>query len=361
MSEVLEVSGTSCVATGSHDDSAPAQSTGPIGRRSGSSAMPDPDSDTVPRLQARVHGNLSDEELAKIQLDELEFRPLFREDTDEMRALHTEWFPLTYDDAFYQASVSGELYTLAATHRKREVASEHVAPYPILTASAGSSSSADGSVQPSAGPKDDILGIITLSTSCDHHSSDIVTVLGAECEQLCLPCEAPESNPVFGSKNTRGCIAYILTLGVIDGFRRRGLAKELLVRAIGYIDAHQKHVQAVYLHVVTYNAAAIFLYESMGFARIEHFPEFYQLHGKPYDSYLYARYMHGGKPPWRWRLRHCLKVGLSTSVKDWVNYAWCSLIQALLPAGSARPVGNLAQGRLGPGPAETPDNQAGTP
>ncbi|CAE7329524.1 unnamed protein product, partial [Symbiodinium sp. KB8] len=52
-------------------------------------------------------------------------------------------------------------------------------------------------------------------------------------------------------------------------------------------------------HVVTYNEAAILLYESCSFLRIEYFPSFYFLHGRHYDSYLYARYLRGSRPPWR--------------------------------------------------------------
>ena len=40
-----------------------------------------------------------------------------------------------------------------------------------------------------------------------------------------------------------------------------------------------RQVKAVFLHVVTYNEAAIQLYESCGFLRIKYFPHFYYLHG----------------------------------------------------------------------------------
>lgn len=38
-------------------------------------------------------------------------------------------------------------------------------------------------------------------------------------------------------------------------------------------------VQAIFLHVATYNKAAVQLYESLNFFRLEHFPAFYQIHG----------------------------------------------------------------------------------
>merc|ERR1712216_928257 len=114
---------------------------------------------------------------------------------------------------------------------------------------------------------------------CEQHHEDIAAVLGADCSASC--------------KSSNGCteagrLAYILTLGVADGFRRRGLARELLSRLIQYCDDSRNSkaasIKAVYLHVVTYNAAAIQLYESMNFTQLAHYKQFYLLHGKPYDS-----------------------------------------------------------------------------
>jgi len=242
-----------------------------------------------------------------IPLHKVRFRALQAEDYDEVVALHTEWFPVSYDEAFYTKSVKGEIFTIAAT-------------YP---AQAACSSSAPGAADDGGEEGEHLLGIITMSTTCDLHSEDIVHILGADCEVLCGGGEIAESGAVSPSA---GCLAYILTLGVIDGFRRRGLASELLRLAIIHVQRRMAHVQAVYLHVVTYNEAAIRLYEAMHFLRIGHFPSFYQLHGKPYDSFLYALYVHTGRPPWKWRLKHFLGLAPgSTSWKEWMSSVWSSL------------------------------------
>merc|ERR1712062_284313 len=84
--------------------------------RNTSSAMPDLESPNVPSLKARVHQRLSAAECAKIPLSALHFRQLRPEDFDEMIALHTEWFPVSYDKNFYTKSVQGDFFTLVASH-----------------------------------------------------------------------------------------------------------------------------------------------------------------------------------------------------------------------------------------------------
>mmetsp|Transcript_11865 Transcript_11865/g.32038 ORF Transcript_11865/g.32038 Transcript_11865/m.32038 type:complete len:381 (-) Transcript_11865:175-1317(-) len=290
---------------------------------SGSSAMPDLSSPNVPRLKARVHQRLSVAECEKIPLSALRFRPLRHEDYDEMIALHTEWFPVSYDEAFYKKSVSGELFTWVATYCRPGNSASSSSEAPSRPASGNSS---DPSVAPGGSSpaneieEEDLLGMLTMSTSCEHHGDDIQSILGADCTAICKHASvgADTSTPA-------GCLAYILTLGVVDGFRRRGLARELLRRMVEHVERNILQVQAVYLHVVTYNGAAIKLYESMNFCRIAQFSSFYLLHGKPYDSFLYACYVHGGRPPWMWRLRNFFGIGLNASWRDWVVSAWSSL------------------------------------
>lgn len=283
--------------------------------KSTSSAMPDLLSPDVPPLKAQVHQRLSAAECQRITLSDLQFRPLRHEDYAEMVALHTEWFPVSYDEGFYKKTVSGELFSMVATHRSQPDARSVVG-----WGDGGSAGS---------GGEENLLGIITMSTSCEHHCDDIPTVLGADCATICgtrrsssggacssgTTPEAAEDGAVNGQS---GCLAYILTLGVADNFRRRGLASELLRRAVDHITDDMPYVQAIYLHVVTYNEAAIHLYESMKFLRVGHFPSFYYLHGQPYDSFLYAHYLNRGRPPWKWRLRNLLGLGFPSGWRDWV-------------------------------------------
>jgi hypothetical protein len=89
-------------------------------------------------------------------------------------------------------------------------------------------------------------------------------------------------------------------------------------------------VQAIYLHVVDYNEAAIQLYESQRFIRLERFPNFYNLHGSPYDSFLYALYIHHDRHAWKmrlWQNWHTLSqlTHYRKSLPGWVMSAWTSI------------------------------------
>merc|ERR1740121_456975 len=88
--------------------------------KSTSSAMPDLSSASVPPLKARVHGRLSPSECHRLTVDDLRFRTLKPEDFEEMVALHTEWFPVTYDEAFYRKSTGGDNISLVATYAASE-------------------------------------------------------------------------------------------------------------------------------------------------------------------------------------------------------------------------------------------------
>lgn len=261
--------------------------------RSSSSAMPDPTAETVPRLRAKVHRRLSPEQLQRLSVSDLCYRPLQSSDMDEMIALHQEWFPVSYDKDFYNMSVSGSLYSLVAV----------VPP-----------ENADSTEE------ENILGMITISTYCEHHKEAISHVLGADCEQSCRQSRADGAEEGRAS----GSLAYILTLGIAENFRRRGLAKELIQRSVAHVEKNLPMVQAVFLHVVTYNTAAIQLYESSQFLRIEYFPHFYFLHGKHYDSYLYAQYLHGARPPWKWRMRSFASAWSRWVFSYWMAWRWPS-------------------------------------
>ncbi|KAF4672666.1 N(alpha)-acetyltransferase 60, NatF catalytic subunit [Perkinsus olseni] len=227
------------------------------GPPSSSSALP-PQFDKPP-LTARIHKLIKEGrlDLTHTKISELNFRPLRSSDYEEVESLHNEWFPVHYDGAFFTAATNGDCYSLAAT-----------VPLP-----AGSVSEREDS--------DAILGIITVSTGRTAQTENPDTFL-----------EIMRHNTDFFSTVTshEQSLAYMLTLGTADEARGRGLASELVLRALAEVKRQYPDCGAMYLHVIDYNTAAIRMYEKIGFRCVGFHKGFYTIDGEPYDAYTYAYY-----------------------------------------------------------------------
>jgi len=232
----------------------------PAARWSASSSYPDTGGGTV-QLSADVH-RVPPNDIAAVPLSALKFRALTATDLEETKALHAEWFPVRYDDAFYSSTVDGEYTSIAATHEFNVV---------------------DESGQ--SHKKELFLGMIVFTNSSWHDSDSADAILGST-----WSCRKRD-------------LAYVFTFGVIDEYRRKGLARNLLRQAIEHLETWQRQVQAIYLHVIAFNESAMRLYESEGFLQIQHKSDFYHIAGQSYDAYLYARYLNDGKPPLAWRMQ----------------------------------------------------------
>ena len=88
---------------------------------------------------------------------------------------------------------------------------------------------------------------------------------------------------------------YVMTLAVTRKFRRSGVATELLRRTIAEAEK-RPDCKVIYLHVITYNTGAMEFYKKNGFVRKQRIADFYIIKGKSYDSYIFAKYLNGGKP-----------------------------------------------------------------
>ena len=85
----------------------------------------------------------------------------------------------------------------------------------------------------------------------------------------------------------------ILTLGVAPAHRRRGMGGRLLATAMNAMV--MQGANRVFLEVAEDNAAAIALYESMGFERLGRRPNYYlQEDGRCVDALMMARIFGGG-------------------------------------------------------------------
>lgn len=99
---------------------------------------------------------------------------------------------------------------------------------------------------------------------------------------------------------------YVMTLGVIDEMRSKGLARRLLDQIIEYTTANPK-IQMISLHVVGYNKRAINFYRKNGFALLENLEEHYHIMGQEYSGLKLGYFVNGGQRregwiPWIKRL-----------------------------------------------------------
>ncbi|KAF0702997.1 Aste57867_7717 [Aphanomyces stellatus] len=175
-------------------------------------------------------------------------RRLEVKDIPQLQRLHEDWFPIRYNDSFYNNAGQG-------LWENGEPLFTQVALF---------------------GPNEDIIGAVTAQIQ---RSED------AEDKQL------------VQSKD--GTLMYILTLGARQDFRRKGIASVLLSACINEAKMAPSCC-ALYLHVKADNTSAIRFYEKNGFQRVRFLEDYYFINGQNHHAYLYIRYVNGGIAPLKW-------------------------------------------------------------
>ena len=208
-----------------------------------SSAYP-PGDDAV-QLRARVHMELGAIEKSGT-CDEIAYSSnVSWDELDEIRLLHTEWFPVEYHDDFFESIVTG-------------------------TGFGGG----------------DVVTVVARVGTNPRHIVGIITVAIKRDEKQYNPtadvCPALDIN---GNYTT----AYILTLGVVDELRGKGVGKELLQRGIQKVQVSDPLCRLVYLHVIEYNEAARKFYLRENFIQFNRYKEFYFFNGRVFDGILLYR------------------------------------------------------------------------
>lgn len=175
----------------------------------------------------------------------IHLRFLCPEDIAEVKQLCAEWFPIEYPESWYtDITSSPRFYSLAATISSR------------------------------------IVGIIVCEVKprsrCNREDIDI------------LASHYPANT----------MMAYILSLGVVEDFRKHGIASLLLDNLLSYLTSGEHNdCKAVYLHVLTTNLIAIHFYERRNFRIHSCLPFYYSIQGTACDGYSYVLYINGGRPP----------------------------------------------------------------
>lgn len=176
----------------------------------------------------------------------VQLRFLSPDDLEEVKNLCTEWFPIEYPDNWYRDVTSNEkFFSLAAIYDRK------------------------------------IIGLIIAEIKAH------------------VNCKQEDHNILSPHFPIATQVAYILSLGVVQNYRRNGIASLLLENLISYLTAaDESWCKAIYLHVLTSNSSAIRFYERRSFQMHSYLPYYYSIQGKHKDGYLYVLYLNGGHPPW---------------------------------------------------------------
>jgi len=173
-----------------------------------------------------------------------ELRALTHDDIEELKYLHGKWFPVDYPNSwFVDITTPSERYVTYA-------AVKH----------------------------DCIIGVIV-----------------AEMRQS-KNCSVDEISLLDRAQLQNAYLTYIMTLGVREEYRRKGVASVLVTELITLLNK-MNQVKGVYLHVLASNKHAIQFYERLGFGCCEFIPHYYSIMGHFQNAYCYIYYVNDGQPP----------------------------------------------------------------
>ncbi|KAE9357189.1 hypothetical protein PR003_g1913 [Phytophthora rubi] len=188
------------------------------------------------------------------------FRDLSSRDIPQVRLLHEEWFPIRYNQAFYDGAAQG-LWMETGGPLFARLAVEMQPP------------------QAKQRRDEHILGAVTAST---------LQLSKVDDPDLIAPDDWEHTH-----------IMYILTLGTQASVRRMGIASALLQECIAQA-CRQPQCGAVYLHVKADNLSARHFYEKNGFQNLRYLEDYYMIDGVRHDAFLYIRYVNGAAPQSGW-------------------------------------------------------------
>lgn len=156
-----------------------------------------------------------------------------------MQELHNDWFPISYPQKFYETAtaVQSVFYSECFADVNGDLAAMVVAKHVRLCA-------------------------------CDKEDQGI------------LP-------PVFSELDNR-MVTYILTIGVDDKFRRKGIGQLLIANLVRVAKASLEQIHAIYLHVLSTNTSAIGFYEKLGFTRHKLLQAYYRIGDTKQDAFTYV-------------------------------------------------------------------------
>jgi ribosomal protein S18 acetylase RimI-like enzyme len=225
------------------------------------------------------------------------FRSIQPQDRRVIQELHEEWFPVRYQEDFYDdlvrngqpaerwASCDDDEHGQSDLQWADGQSSTHSNSAASMRQSSASAAGAASSGRALftciavPGDEEDPSRICACIVGCFLHAK---SHLSPRLRNLLLPSQ----------RHSRAF--YIMTLGVVPSCRKAGLGSQLVQRCQQLVE-DDPSCGVLYLHVITFNAGAIRLYEKLGFYRVEEIENYYTIEGRHYNAFLFAKYFHGNR------------------------------------------------------------------
>lgn len=203
----------------------------------------------------------------------LRFRSIQPPDRDTVQQLHEEWFPVIYQDEFYDELVHGHMTATGD---------------PLYTCVAVDDD------------KDSSFG--------NNNNDRIVACLVGSFVNARNLSETMQ-NLLVNDRVTHSRLFYIMTVGTV--VKHAGLGTHLIQRCLQEQVEVDPSCGVVYLHVLCQNHAAIRMYEKLGFYRVQEIENYYNIDDVLHNCYLYAKYYHG---------TCVIEINITTDCLSWTLY-----------------------------------------
>ena len=192
------------------------------------------------------------------------YKPLSKDNLNEVKNLHKEWFPINYDDSFFEDILydKGKRYfTIGAFYNinfRDNINKEIILGLAFCE-------------------HEYVVDRLNKYVDIDIFDEEYKDVNKNKFEELiqCVKCQYYK------------CI-YIMTIGVMDEFRKMNIGTKL----IEYIYNTALEIDnciGIYLHVIYYNEIAIKFYKKNKFNKVKKIDNYYYIDGKNYDSFVFLR------------------------------------------------------------------------
>ena len=211
-------------------------------------------------ISSSAHMLLKD---VKINTDDIIYKPLTKQDIEEIKNLHKEWFPIKYSDSYFQSifnEKSRRYFSIGAFYKITNEETKET--------------------------KEIIIGLALCEWFIG--SKYFTKILGKEpVLEIIKNINYIEEVYSYLKCDDYNCI-YIMTFGVLDEFRKMKIGSKMIDQIIN-IGLSDKLCVGVFLDVIYYNHSAIKFYKKNEFKKVMTNRNYYNLKGNKYDAYVFLR------------------------------------------------------------------------